>query len=85
MLEFLGTAAFSIAALTSAPNAAAPVVAQAAAVTTPVVASAPARRGRHQQQAVSTQPSTQSIEDQVFEDQARLRVFMPAFSGDGGG
>jgi hypothetical protein len=70
----------AIAQETSQPNAV-----RAAPITVPIAAAAPLGHHRqHQQQAVSVERSVQS-DDDAIEKQFRLRVLMPALSGDGGG
>jgi hypothetical protein len=86
MLAFLGSAAILFAALTPASAPATPEGVHVASVTVPVAAAAaPFRRGRHQQQAVNVRPSAPSSDDEAIEEQMRMRVLMPALSGDGGG
>jgi hypothetical protein len=85
MLPFFGSVAITIAALTSTPTPAGPAVAQAAPVTAPVTAAAPSRRGRHSRQAATVQSSTPDSDAAALEEQNRMRVLMPALSGDGGG
>jgi hypothetical protein len=89
MLPFFGSAAITIAALTSTPAPAGPAVAQAAPVTAPVTATAPSRRGRHSRQAATVQNSTPDSDAAALaaalEEQNRMRVLFPALSGDGGG
>lgn len=85
MLGFFGSAAIAIAALTSTPTSTAPAVAQAAPVAAPVVAANPSRRRRHGQQAGVAQAGAPSSDDRAIEEQTRMRVLMPALSGDGGG
>ena len=86
MLPFFGSVAITIAALTSTPTPAGPAVAQAAPVTAPA---APSRRGRHSRQAATVQSSTPDSDAAALaaalEEQNRMRVLMPALSGDGGG
>ena len=85
MLPFFGSAAITIAALTSAPTAPAPVVAQAAPVAAPATATNPSQQRRHGLQAAAVQTSVPDSDAQAIEDQIRMRVLMPALSGDGGG
>ena len=85
MLPFIGSAAIVIAALTSTPTPTAPAAAQAATVAAPVTVATPSRRRRHNQQAGVAQPGAPSSDDQAIEEQMRMRVLMPALSGDGGG
>ena len=85
MLPFFGSAAIVIAALTSSATAAASVVAQAAPVAAPATATTPSQQRRHGRQTAVAQTSVPDSDAQAIEDQNRLRVLMPALSGDGGG
>jgi hypothetical protein len=85
MIPFFGTTAIVIAALTAPSAPASTDAVQAAPVTAPVVASVPSRRrGRHQQAVTMQQPGPSS-DQEAIEEQIRMRVLMPALSGDGGG
>ena len=84
MLPFFGTTAIVIAALTAPAQGASPDPAQAAPARPPVVAAAPSRRRKHNEEAVSVRPASSSDQDAI-EQQMQLRVLMPALSGDGGG
>jgi len=85
VLPFLGSVAIVFAALAPVSAPASPESVQAAPVTVPVAAAAPSRRRRHHQEAVNVRPSAPSSDDQAIEEQMRMRVLMPALSGDGGG
>jgi hypothetical protein len=85
MLPFFGSMAIVIAAATSpsVPEAAGTV--QAAPAPAPLVAAAPSRPLRFDQQTVSVVRSDTSAADRAIQQQTQLRVLMPALTGDGGG
>jgi hypothetical protein len=87
MLQFFGTTAIVIAALTAptAPTSPDAVFAAPAAPITATTAAAPAKRRGRQQQAITVDRPAPPTDEQVIRQQLELRVLMLPLSGDGGG
>jgi hypothetical protein len=76
-LAFGAAIASSTPATAGAPTAATP--------SAPAAVHAKATRHRHNDDMVVIERSNEPTDDEVIQDQLRLRVLMPALSGDGGG